>query len=395
MRNPFISITARHLLPAMAICGAIIPATAGAQDSQKTYTLFMGANISVNIDKTIYPVRDVNGSSWVVDMNGEQKVVSGKAGPINLKIVPGLKLTEASATIDHFKRAPAYSFANDPSVRLTRGMSQAADVNAGYQAASSQATAVNPAVIATASAGGAHGAGADIMAQDSAGDASQSAAAGTEASVALEEKQDVAGYDAMSVEFEISSAKPLENPFVVTMTRFHPRGSEPGTIQSLVYAKALNPIGATPTKVKFSEEGFPFDYQVVDFQVHLYNYGIEVATNVAEKREVMTPDQAFTYVRTTFIEGHKGSTMHAAAVMGELPPDFASHIAAGEYAEPIYVKVSKDGLADEAFADIACSKKISDPYLTSVVRNIRFTPALDNGKPVEGVVTLNLSRLGT
>jgi len=82
-------------------------------------------------------------------------------------------------------------------------------------------------------------------------------------------------------------------------------------------------------------------------------------------------------------------------VMGELPADLASHIASGKYPETVYVRVSKDGLADDAFADIACSRKIEDAYLESVVRSIRFKPALADGKPVEGVAALNLSRLGT
>jgi hypothetical protein len=387
------AIATRSIITALAALGAMAPAAVCAQDAQKAYTLFMGANISVNLDKAVYPVRDVNGSSWVVDIDGQQKVVSASWGPINLKIVPSMKLTEASATIVGFKRVGAYTFANDPSVRMTRGLNEAANVNAGYQAAASQANAINPAVVTTGSASGTHPGGSDIMAQDTAGDASQSAAAGAAASVDMQAKQEAAGYDAMSVGFEISSPKPLEDPYVVTMTRFHPKGSEPGTVQSLVYAKALDAIGPNPTKVHFSEEGFPIDYEVIDFQIHLYNAGIEVATNVADKRTVMTPDQAFEYVKKSYIEAHKSDTMHAAPVMGELPADLGSHIAAGSYADTIYVKVSKDGLADEAFADITCSKRIDDPYLESVVRTIRFKPALADGKPVEGVASLNLSRM--
>lgn len=390
---PVKATAARSLLAALAALGAMIPAAVGAQGAQKAYTLFQGANISVSVDKTIYPVRDVNGSSWVVDKDGQQRVVSASWGQIDLKIVPSMKLTEASAMIAGFKRAPSYTFANDPSVRMTRGLNEAANVNAGYQAAASQANAINPLTVSTSAAGGTHPGGSDIMAQDTAGDAGQSAEAGAAASVDLQAKQVAAGYDAMSVEFEISSPKPLEDPYIVTMTRFHPRGSEPGTVQSLVYAKALDPLGPTPTKVHFSEEGFPFDYEVIDFQLHLYNAGIEVATNIADKRTVMTPDQAFEYVKSSYIEAHKSDTMHAVPVMGELPPDLGSRIAAGGYADTIYVKVSKDGLADEAFADIACSKRIEDPYLESVVRSIRFKPALADGKPVDGVASLNLGRM--
>lgn len=221
-----------------------------------------------------------------------------------------------------------------------------------------------------------------------------SATSGADASAALQEKNATSeGYDAMNIEFEVSSAKPLQDPYIVTMIKFHPKGSGPGIVQSMVYAKALNPIDEHPSKIKFAQEGFPFDYEVVDFQLHLYNHGIEVATNISPQRQEMTPEQAFEYVKTSYITAHKTSTLPAAPVMGELPSDLSTQLAAGKYSEPIYVKVSKDGLANQAFSDAACTAKIEDPYLLSVVRSIRFKPALDDGKPVDGVATLNLSRL--
>jgi len=385
---------ARFLLPALALCGAMLPAHAGAQSAPRSYTLFEGANISVDLAKSLYPVRDVDGSDWVVLENGKDTVISGKNGPVNLKIVPVLKLTEDAAAITGFKRTASYTFANDPAVKLTRGISQAADVNAGYQAAASQATAINPLAISTNSNGN-HPSGTNgASAVDASGDAAASATAGVDASDVSTIIQDsTGGHDAMDVEFEISSPKPLDDPYLITMTLFHPRGSEPGVVQSLVYAKALAAVGQSPSKVHFTEEGFPVDYTVTDFQIHVYNHGIEVATNVSPKHREMTPEQAFEYVKGLYIESHKSDTMHASPVMAELPTDLRARIEMGKYSETIYVKVSKDGLADEAFADPACSKRIDDPYLDSVVRTVRFKPALDQGKPVEGIASLNLSQL--
>lgn len=377
----------------------MIPASAGAQTPAREYVLFEGANIAVHLDTSNYPVRDVSGASWVIDINGQDKAVSAKDAPIDLKITPSLKLTEESATISDFKREPGYTFANDPAVKMTRGMNAAADVNAGYQAAASQASAINPVAIRTDSAtSSGSGDSAAVLAASStkAADTISSATAGSDASSALQGTGTTsAGYDAMNIEFGISSAKTLQDPYIVTMTKFHPKGSAPGVIQSMVYAKALNPIDAHTTRVKFAQEGFPFDYEVVDFQLHLYNHGVEVATSIAPKRREMTPDEAFDYVKTSYITSHKSATLPASPIMGELPPDLSSQLAAGKYGSPIYVKVSKDGLADQAFSDAACTNKIEDPYLDTVVRSIRFKPALSQGQPVDGVATLNLSRLKT
>jgi len=57
------------------------------------------------------------------------------------------------------------------------------------------------------------------------------------------------------------------------------------------------------------------------------------------------------------------------------------------------VKVSKDGLADEAYTDPACTRRVDDPYLDSVVKRIRFKPALNSGRPVDGFATVNLGKL--
>ena len=222
--HPTVNIkSALNLVTALLACGAMMPATAGAQSTEKAYSLFTGADISVDTSKGIYPVRDVNGSSWVIVVDGKAQIVSGAVGPINLKITSSKKLTDTLATVTGFKREPSYTFANDPAVKLTQGLSQGADVAAGYHAASNQASAVDPNQISTASASGTGTTvNANVMGQNTAGDVSASASAGLAASLDLQAKQPAAGYDAMTVEFEISSAKPIPEPYLVTMTRFHP-----------------------------------------------------------------------------------------------------------------------------------------------------------------------------
>jgi hypothetical protein len=201
------------------------------------------------------------------------------------------------------------------------------------------------------------------------------------------------GNEAMDVAFEVSSQHRLESPFVVTITRFHPRGTKPGTVQRLVFAKALGPIDSRPVAVHFYEEGFPPAFELQGFEIHLYNRGEEVATNVSSKRVELTRDEAFEYVKMGYIGTHKDDTLAAVPAMGKLPADLPARLADGKYGDTYYVRVSKDGLADELFLDAACTKKVGDPYLESVIRNIRFKPALDRGKPVDGVAQIKLSQL--
>ena len=188
--------------------------------------------------------------------------------------------------------------------------------------------------------------------------------------------------------------KPLQKPYIVTMTQFHPKGTKPGTVQNLIYARELHPIEAQPTNVHFVEGGFPYDFELIDFQLHIYNnQGEEVATTVSTKRVELTRDEAFEYVKIEYVAAHKGATLPAAPTMAILPADLPSRLAGGEFPQAFFVKVSKDGLATEPFADATCTIRIEDSYLEKVVRCFRFNPALVQGAPVEGVASLNLRQL--
>jgi hypothetical protein len=406
--------------------------------STKTHTLFMGADIAINLDKDLYHVKDVWGSNWVIDINGHEKEISAKQAPVNLKITPNLKLTEISATIVGFRRVAAYSYANDPSVRLTRGLNQSAvmnnDLMAVAQNAQNRVDALNnkefaqfaasddqfsanammstaqyaysnshkdgglsashvplPSSTAPTTINNAYGTG-DINVGIA---ATAAASAGSQTMNGNEPIGKIAtgGLDAMDVEFDIRSAKPLHNPYVVTMTRFRTTGGKAGMVQNLVYAKSINPIDEHLSHVHFVEEGFPFNYELLDFQLHIYNRGVEIATNIAADRVELTRDEAFEYVKMEYVGSHLNDTLPATPAMARLPADLPSKLAQGKYTESFYVKVSKDGFADEAYSDPACTQRIDDAYLDSVVKRVRFKPALNKGKPVDGVATLKLGQL--
>jgi hypothetical protein len=462
---------AQRLLPALVCWLSILPAFGGVKDDKpitmeevvvsatKTHTLFMGADFAINLDKDLYPVRDVFGSNWVIEINGQQREISSKQAPVDLKITPTLKLTEVSATIVGFKRQAAYSYENDPSVRITQGLTHAASLNSDLLAVSQNAQARSDTENSHSLGAAALFAGSDdqfsanammttaefaysnqhpgrvgpgglplpspgapstttsttgnsvipgmvmdpsknlfinptqnlnngIM-QESAAAAQRQTANGNEAAGKIA----TSGQDAMDIEFDISSARPLRNPYVVTITRFHAAGAKPGSVQNLVYARALDPVDSHLSHVHFSEDGFPFNYEVVSFQLHIYDRGIEIATNLSPNRVELTRDEAFEYVKMEYLGAHKGATLPAVAVMGQLPADLPTRVAAGKYGDTFYVRVTKDGFAKGAYIDAGCTESVDDPYVVSIVGKVRFKPALSGGKPVDAVAPLNLSKL--
>jgi hypothetical protein len=407
-------------LRCLAACAAALAALTGFADAAKekpltmeqvvvqevkTHTLFMGADISLNLDKDFYPVRDVEGGSWVVEINHQDRVISAKSAPINLRITQNLKLSELSATIEGYSGVRGYTFNNDPSVRLTKGLAASAMTNALLQGVAKDAENLQDTMSNTALGGAATLSQADKQFGEagslmSAPDTLHRTKENTRKAEAMAEngnelggRLQITGVDAMEVNFGISSARPLRQPYIVTITKFHARGTPAGTVQSLVYAKSLNPIQKEKAHVEFTEGGFPFDFELIDFQVHLYDRGIEVPTTLSANRVEMTRGEAFEFVKTEYINKHKGATRPPVPAMGKLPAELPNKLATGNYGETFYVKVDKDGLAEASFADAGCTNKIEDSFLSSVVTSLRFKPALDHGKPVEGIAALNLSKL--
>jgi hypothetical protein len=400
-KAPLLPLAARFLIPVLALGAAAMPPGARGADADKPYNLFAGANVEVGRGSDLKPVIDISDGSWVVLVDGKTSTITPDFGPVAMKVTRVEKLTKSFAQITGLKGDKAYTFANDPSVRMTRNMNQSASVNVGSHAAVNQANSdANGSATAVSAMGAAESqaghvsSGATSTLQTTGYAQATIDATSTPGGAELFDNtgQPAGDYDAVDVSFSISADHAIGDPFLIVISRFKdPTAKETGGIRELRYAKALAPIGPTPAEIKFEQAGFPPGFVLESFEIHLYDAGTEIATNVAPGWRALTSDQAFDYVKGRYLASHKEATLGATPVLADVPKDLAAHLAEGKYAEPIYVKVSKDGLADTAFADAACSKPIDDPYLASVVRTIRFKPALSKGEPVEGTATLKLS----
>jgi hypothetical protein len=365
----------------------------------KTHTLFMGADFDLQVNGELCRVRDVSGQSFVVNVKGSERPVTMDKGTLNIVVQDSLKLTDASANIAKLKGERAYTPANDPTKRFmnqqpgTNGedltgfaTGSVVDANPGL-AAASQATGPgsNPAAVAAMRSAVSNHAGSVAASQ-------QFSEANNIGNYAAQMQRDLALelYDAMEVNFEVSSEKPLTRPYVVIVARYHEKDAAPGRIHNWIFAKALKPVGSKPQKVHVLQGGFPPGFVIDDFKIHLFDRGQELATNVAAKRVELTYSDAFKYFLIDYVGAHKGASLPAAPVMGQLPPDWHTRLTADQLTRPYFIKVSKDGMPLGTYADEACSQSVTDPYLQSIVKEIRFAPTLDKGKAVEGTAKLRL-----
>jgi len=394
-------------VPFLFLAASLAPASFGEPAAPpKTHTLFLGADLEVQVKSDFCRVRDVSGDAFVVDDHGRDRSVPMMGAPVSLQVQQSLKLTTASATIADLKGERTYTSANDPVKRFAREQPGTAAQDTVGMADGNALVMSNLAAAGStvATQGGKYEGGglgnAGALAKQA------QAYAATAGMAQYSEANNIGAYvsrmqgelakelfDAMEVTFEVSSEKPLTDPYVVIVARYHEKDAPAGKVRNWIFAKALAPIDQKSRKVRVREGGFPPGFVMEDYQVHLYDHGVELATNVADKRVELTRDEAFQYLVLEHIANHKGADAAATPVMGRLPSDLPARLQRGEFTQTYYLKVSKDGLPEEAYHDASCRQRIDDPYLLAVFKDLRFKPALQKGQPVEAVAPLNLNKL--
>ena len=394
-------------IAAVLALASAVPAAVpdGANAGSKTYTLFMGADLDVQLNKVAYRVLDVTGGSFVVKVDGKDLLVPMNEGPVSLRVAHSLKLTEAAASIADLKGERAYTPGNDPVKKYMAQQGQAVASQDAIAAAGVNMTSARTMtnVMTRNAAPGPSGAEAGFPTADprmaeqqyNAANAAALSDFGNNGALVgkMQDELHEGLFDAMDISFQVSAVNPLNSPYVVVVAQYRERNTPPGALHSWIYARALEPIDSKPRKVRILQGGFPQGFELERFQVHLFEHGEELATNVADKRVPLTRDEAFQYVLIDYVSSHKGASLPATPAMGRLPADLRTRLDSGQLTQRFFVKVSKDGLPVETYADESCSRKVDDPYLQSVIQDIRFKPALEKGRPIEGIALLRFCDL--
>jgi len=353
----------------------------------KTHTLYMGADLLISHGGKMYRVRDVSGESFVIDVKGEPTFVSFRGSGVEMKIEESLKLDRRSVSLTDLKSEQIYSAGHDPGLKFAQNVQMVA------AAADSLDDAVGRLNGARKIAGADGPNDADY-------EAFSKAAANSNLDVnntayhakALNDELEKKLYDAISLTFELSSAQPLLHPYVlVTAQLREPEGKR--EYKNWILAKQLNPIREGAAKIKIVQSGLPPGFAIEKLQVHLYDQGKEIPTTVSPKRIDLTFDDAFQYLLIDYLTTNKGATLPATPGLALLPPDFDARVARSEFKPAYYIKVSKDGTPGDVFLDQRCTEKSNDDYINTVMSKVRFKPALDKGKPVEGIAKVVLGKL--
>jgi len=383
------------------------PAVAADNPPAPSHVLFMGADLSVLHDKKVYVVKDVVDTDLSIRVNGSEVLVPTRRGPVSLKVDAGLKLAPVSAQLDEFKAGPGYTYANDPMRKLeetNRINQQTSDqkdlADAGVPRAQANLDAVKVMTshyqdqaraqreVSTATEGVRSSINTLDYSTISSGSDSSNLGSGARR-MALAEGQ----FDAMDVSFKVSSPVELERPYMVILFRFHDPAAKVGVNGQVIHAQALDPIGAKPRYVRVLRGGLPTAFSFVDCAVHIYDRGQEVATNQSEMRAELTRDETRQYLVATYCTANKRATLPAAAVSGTLPRVTRAAMSHDQLTRYVYAKVDRDGRLHGTFADAECTTPLEQAGTASALQEIFYAPALEAGKPVDGIARVRFGDL--
>lgn len=391
----------------LLISATVLPLGAASEDNAppSSHVLFMGADLSVLHAKKLYLVKDVTGSSLSIRVDGDEVLVPTTRGSINLHVDAELKLAGSSVQLDELKAGPGYSYANNP----MRKLEEANRTNlamADQQDFAREAVVRSEANLAAVTENASHYTD-KARAEREIG----AAALGVQASKQMMGSTDIAlgsdlsnvgsgadrmalnngKFDAMEVSFKISSPLELERPYMVVLFKFHDPAAKPGVNGLVIHAQALDPIDSHSRYVRVLRGGLPLGFAFVDCAVHIYNRGREVATNHSEMRTELTRVDTRKYLVGSHLGAHKGATLPAAAVPGTLPRALRGSMTLDQLTRYVYARIGRDGALLGAFTNAECTAPLENPTVLAALGEIFFVPALEAGKPAEGVAQVRFA----
>jgi len=199
-------------------------------------------------------------------------------------------------------------------------------------------------------------------------------------------------FDAIRLSFDVTSEEDLAQPYFAVIAQIRDRDSKPGQVRKWAYVRALSQLHAGASrKVNVYQGGMPPGYILESCEVHLYNRGEELATNLSRKRVPLTDEEAAEYRIIEYVGANKGRTLPATPATKTL----RASLTPAQLNMTCYVCVAKDGRVVAVFRDTDAKQPLQDPVLESALKTLRFKPALNAGKPVESITPITLGRLAS
>jgi hypothetical protein len=374
----------------------------------KSYVLFMGADFDLQQGRgqPLHRVRDMARGSFVIYVDGREVLVPvGDSAATAIKISKSLKLADRFVQATGFKAERVYSATRNPFRSLANSAGNVAAVEAMSEQNIQRVAALQAAAPPVGGSTGGDGPGVEPPPPQSALqlDAIRRL---NDANMALNSNMNDIGrhadrmaaeagkqeYDAVEVALRLSSVRPLSGAYLVAVVQYRAPGAKPSEVNNWIHAEELPLLDQEPRTITIRQGGFPPGYEIVRSEVHLYEAGREIGTNVADRSMQLTREEAHQYLVVEHLASHKGETLPPSVALGLAAEDVSPLLDPAGKADVIYVKVNAEGVPIGAYRDAELIRP-AGAAIEHLVAVARFMPALRKGRAVDGIARLTLADL--
>lgn len=398
MPQPALSILRPgRLIAAWLLAALVAPSSPASESAAKDYSIFVGQDVSIVRKGKQLPVTGARKKALEVMLDGKLTIIPLSEAR-DLRIDRGVKLSPLSATLTNVRGVAGTSrlqgTAEMEAISHSLGMQEMTEDLRDKAMGDARTLA--------------------IMSQSSDGSASNSEAANnaysgfidqlpsfqksvdTSAQIGSDLAARHAGAGGLDdtgyiVSFEAATPVALERCHVAVISEYTLPGNT-GLVLSTASLEPIGELGPVPRRISCEVRGFPAGAELKGYRVALYSEGQEIATNLSSRRTEVTRDEAVMFLVVDYIAKHPNETRPPAPILMVPRSAFVAQVGSAPLDQVIYARVGKDGRIIRLSTD-AAGVSMLPSTLSPAIDKIAFVPALEKGKPVEGVAKLKLADL--
>ncbi len=391
----FVLLTA-VVLPSVSLAGNPVRTVESAPAPARDHHLWVGVELFYPHDRDLCPVRRFDGFDSVLRLESGADVLARRANGFKWKPTP--KISAIAVHLEEVKPERTYSSAADPALGwMSRQMALTAyHDDMASNADRALARAHTAAAIADRQA---LTPGAPAPGQSGSEILRQASLAHTQVHASIEPLNDLAFYsakiadddedttacDALRIRFTASAPQPIADANVLAMVRIRTKSEG---YRDVSFQRPIGPLGPTPREFAIDQIGLPPGYEFVSAQLHVFNHGQEIATNLSERHLPLTAAEAREYLLLDHFAQNSGATIAARPAWSLAPDSLRS--AADPAAFDFNVEVDVDP-AGQITALRPAANQILPDTIRETVEQLPFLPALDAGEPVASTLTIRLA----
>lgn len=385
------------LLAAPSMAASAGAAAESDSEQPARHVLYLGLDVGMQVEDTMTPVVNADDVSVDVELNGARRRFPLRlGGQFRASVVP--RVGKSEVRIDDLREEKGFSRGNDPhrqaaaqELILTTAQSAREDLAArAMRVEIEKADAQNIGHGKTLRA--AYGTEWNVYTSWNNGDDTANAmraydiALGTRIDSSQNSgdgqrtHNDEQIYDALGISFKVSSPVAVEHAYGIIRT-FYRSPEKPEEQLSSVRFFGLPDLGPKPIKIYFHNEGLPRGFTLDNYAIHIYTNGRELATNLSKNRVELTLDEIHQFLVLKYGTENSGGNAPVGIATELLENELRAIVPPDQLNRAVDVVVNEQGRATKVtLEDTGWSS--ADAYLTNVLLETRYLPALRSHKPV-------------